>query len=140
MPMDKYHALPVATAQDILSMAKNLAEVLKRPVNDAMIDKAVEEMLDTHQIDQIAHDDAKMLLLLEQKPDALLFENANVKFIGFVGTEYWMSIKKMGHETTLADYRDFINAMIEQFGADRRFYATSDHGDEYFNLVLKKRD
>lgn len=137
MSMDKYNAMPVATAKDIVEFARKLAAVLNKPLDRAMIDKAVEEMLDTHQTDQFTHDQAQLLLQIEQKPESVHFKNKRTQMIATSGNEYWQAIKQYGKETTLADMRDFIAALIEKHGADKRFYIESDQGDEYFLLTLK---
>lgn len=35
----------------------------------------------------------------------------------------------------LSNFRDFIATLISKYGENRPFSLTSDHGDEYFNLL-----
>lgn len=137
MSVEKYDAMPVATAQDIVEFARKLAAVLNKPLDRDMLNKAVEEMLDTHQTDQYTHDQAQLLLQIEQNPNSVHFKNKRTQMIATSGNEYWQAIKQYGKETTLADMRDFIAALIKKHGADKRFYIESDRGDEYFMLTLK---
>jgi hypothetical protein len=139
-----YNKLPEASAKDILATARKLAAALGKPLDDEMVNKASEEMLDTHRFGQYDMDQAKLLLKIEERPEDVLFRNERVVFLMDSGNEYWRTIKeytpvnKKGARPTLADYRAFINEMYARFGGDTEFYMTSDRGDDYFVVTLKK--
>lgn len=139
MSVETYDSLPVATTQDIVELARRLAAALGERLDTSMIHKAVEEMLDTHQIDPHIHDQAVLLLKIEQDPESVHFKNERTQMVATSGNEYWQVIRQCGKKTsTLADMRDFVAALIEKHGSDKHFYIESDHGDEYFILDLKK--
>ena len=129
--------LPIATSELILSTARKLATVFARPLSDSEIDKAAEGLQETHCVDENTVDKAKLLLLIEQNPKAVVFENSATKFLADGGNEHWQSIKQVGKETMLGDFRDFIDTLIKKYGAHARFYVDSDQGDEYFILQPK---
>jgi hypothetical protein len=138
--LDDYKLRPVATPELVLEKARGLHQLFNKPLNADLIEEALEQLRDTHQIATVTvSKDAEMLLKIEQGAAAVLFQNSRVKFVGDRFNEYWMTIKAQAdRRSTLADYRDFIAKLIEQYGEKAMFGMTSDQGDEYFNLRVKE--
>jgi hypothetical protein len=135
MSWEEAKKMPVATAGLLLSTAKKFAEVFGVELTDDVIDDAAERMRVTYQFESATTiRDAKAMFHIEQNPGSVLFENSRTKFVTTNGTEFWQSIKQVGKDTTLGDFKAFIATLIEKHGADKEFYIESDHGDEYFIL------
>lgn len=131
--------LPVADAALLLEKAKEFATLVGKKLDGAVVRQAAELMWDTYQFDSATTvSDAEELLFLEQHPEAVVFENSATKFIAKGGNEYWQSIKQVGKETMLGDFRDFIDTLIKKHGAHAKFYVESDQGGEYFILQPKR--
>jgi hypothetical protein len=134
----KDEKLPMATPQYVVQLAKVLAETFKKPLTNERIDEAMEHMRDTWQFDATTRRDAKLMLLVDQNPDVVLYENSRTKFIVAGDTTRWQNIKQMGKQTSLADFRNLITKLIAEYGSEAVFYIDSDHGDEYFILQIEK--
>jgi hypothetical protein len=129
---------PVADAALLLKKAKQFAKLFGKQLDGEVIRQTAEGMWDTHQFDSATTvSDAEELLFFEQHPEAVVFENSATKFIAKDGNEHWQSIKQVGKETMLGDFRDFIDTLIKKYGAHAKFYVESDQGDEYFILQPK---
>jgi len=133
----EYQKLPMATPQYIVELAKVLAETFKKPLNGDRIDEAMKHMEDTWQFDVTHRRDAKLLLLVDQNPDAVLYQNSRTKFVVSGETTRWQNIKQVGKQTNLADFRNLITGLIKEYGTEASFYMDSDQGDEYFILKTK---
>lgn len=134
-PMD---AKPTADAALVLRKAKELAILFDKELDSSIVTQAAEMMWNTYQFDSgTTVSDAQNMLFVEQHPKTVVFENSNARFIAKNGNENWQVIKQIGFDTTLADFRDFLDALIVKYGSGAEFYMDSDHGDEYFILKLK---
>jgi hypothetical protein len=146
MILDVYNQLPEATPETVKEMGVKYAEIFGLAVNLIfglavnlhLFEQVVERLIDneTHQIhggESLAAR-AWRLYRLEQNPGLLVFQNNNLEVMISTPGIVWTTLKVTGHETTLADYREFIASLIIKHGADTRFCLTSDRGDEYFNL------
>jgi len=133
-------ARPIATPELLLEKARSWASVFDRELNNDILRRAAEEILETHEWESgDVLKQAEFLLLMEQDPTVVVFENSATKFVRTNGTEYWQALKQVGKETMLGDFRDFIDTLIQKHGAHAKFYVDSDHGDEYFILTLKEK-
>lgn len=137
MNHEDYAKLPMATPQYVVQLAKVLAETFKKPLNADRIDEALAHMEDTWQFDPTTRRDAKLMLLVDQNPDVVLYQNSRTKFVVSGETTRWQNIKQVGKQTNLADFRNLITRLIAEYGTEATFYMESDHGDEYFLLKIK---
>jgi len=134
---EEYKKLPMATPQYVVQLAKVLAETFKKPLTADRIDEAIKHMEDTWQFDVTTRRDAKLLLLVDQNPDVVLYQNSRTKFVVAGETTRWQNIKQVGKQTNLADFRNLVNRLIAEHGTEAAFYMDSDQGDEYFILKIK---
>jgi adenosine deaminase len=132
---------PEATPELVVETAKKYAAVFNVPKIDRQVmERVVSELASEYSVHEYLATEAERLYKLEQNPDLLVFQNSRVTYMVTDGNQYWQTIKAVkSNNPTLADMKHFINTLIQKYGEDKQFSATSDRGDEFFSLRLKER-
>ena len=142
MKWEEYQKLPLCTPEVVIETAKKHLSVYGGEITVGLISKVIDELYrsekyQTPKSERFTYT-VWYVYQAELNPELRLFKNDRMQLLNtFVGKKpepYWLVTRVLGEETTLADYRDMIAALIDKYGEHMPFHATSDQGDEYFNL------